>query len=154
MRPFSSPARPYPALSTQSFPSKNSPRAKATTWPIIPPYPPLTPVWLPPTPSSSPSSEVPKLTRSTLVVQPNYVNSKTWLQQKQTPSRSPPGSITLTLHRGGTPTKTFWAPDSAVFKSLWLFPPVKRSAKELGLVLWHAATQRLVKWLSTYPEEV
>ena len=141
MRPFSSPARPYPAPSTQSFPSsKNSPRAKATTWPITPPYPPLAPVWLPPTPSSSPSSssEVPKLTRSTLVVQPNYVNSKTWPQQKQTLSRSPPGPITLTLHRGGNADEDFLGPDSAVFKSLRLFPPGKRSAKEPGLVLWHS----------------
>jgi hypothetical protein len=31
---------------------------------------------------SSPSSEVPKLTSSTLVVQPKFANSKTWLQQK------------------------------------------------------------------------
>ena len=151
MRPFSSPARPYPALPTQSFPSsKNSPRAKATTWPITPPHPPLAPVWLRATPSSSPSSsEVPKLT-----VQPNYVSSKTWLQQKQTPSRFHPAPSPSLCTVEGTPTKTFWAPDSAVFKSLWLFPPVKRSAKELGLVLWHAATQRLVKWLSAYPEEV
>ena len=38
-------------------------------------------------PSSSPSSEVPKLTSSTLVVQPKFANSKTWLLQKQTPVR-------------------------------------------------------------------
>jgi len=48
-------------------------------------------------PSSS-SSETPKLTRSTLVVSPKFANSKTWLLQKQTPSGSPTGPITLTLH--------------------------------------------------------
>jgi hypothetical protein len=37
--------------------------------------------------SSSSSSEVPKLTRSTLVVQPKFANSMTWLLQKQTPVR-------------------------------------------------------------------
>jgi hypothetical protein len=36
-------------------------------------------------PSSSSPSEVPKLTSSTLVVQPKFANSKIWLLQKQTP---------------------------------------------------------------------
>jgi hypothetical protein len=87
-------------------------------------------------PSSSPSSsEVPKLTCFTLVAQPNHVNSKTWLLQKQTLSTRPhhPHS---TMKR--TTTKTFWAQTQRSSSRCGRSRQGGWSAKEPGSVLWHA----------------
>src|SRR4051794_12797789 len=92
------------------------------------------------------SSGVPKLTLSTLIVQPKFANSKTWLLQKQTPSGSPPGPITLTLHRGENADEDFWA---LTRRSSGFYRRSRRgvwSTKELGpMAVAHKTTRHLMK---------
>ena len=78
-----------------------------------------------------PAAEV---AHTTLVVPPDYADSKKWLVRKKTLSGPPVGPISLTLHCGEKADQDFLGHDSAVFNPLWSSPPGVWSSKDLGLV--------------------